>query len=216
MRRLILLRPEPAASRTAAKAAALGLTVAKIPLFEVRPVEWTIPDPAGFDALVLTSANAVRHGGPGLERLKPLPVHAVGEATAAEARGAGFAIASFGDGGIESLALPAGKRLLHLAGRDHRAIPGATAVVVYEARPIARPQGLDTLAGSVVAVHSPAAGRRLGELAGDQRSSIAVAAISRAAAEACGPGWQCVEAASAPTDTALLALAARLCESTER
>lgn len=216
MRPFIILRPEPAASRTAAKAAALGLAVAKIPLFELAPVDWAAPDPAGFEALVLTSANAVRHAGPGLDRLKHLPVHAVGETTAAEARAAGFTIASVGDGGVESLIVPAGKRLLHLAGRDHRAIPGAMTIVVYEARPIARPDGLGTRAGSVVAVHSPAAGRRLDELVDDQRSGIAVAAISPAAAEACGPGWQCIEAASVPTDTALLALAARLCESAAR
>lgn len=211
MRPLVILRPEPAASRTAAKAAALGLTVQLCPLFEVSPVEWAAPDPAGFDALVLTSANAVRHGGAGLDRLKSLPVHAVGEATAAAAREAGFAIASVGEGGVEGLRLRAGTRLLHLTGRDHRPIPGAEMIIVYEARPIERPEGLVALPGSVAAIHSPAAGRRLSRLVAE-RSTIAIATISPAAAEACGTGWQSVMAAPEPTDSALLALAARLCE----
>jgi len=40
---------------------------------------------------------------------------------------------------------------------------------------------------------------------------MAVAAISRGAAAAVGDGWRAVEVADAPTDDALLALAARLC-----
>jgi len=47
-------------------------------------------------------------------------------------------------------------------------------------------------------------------LVGD-RSSIAIAAISPAAAEAVESGWQAVEASDEPSDDALLALAARLC-----
>ena len=65
-------------------------------------------------------------------------------------------------------------------------------------------------AGSVALVHSPRAGRRFAELVGD-RGSIAIAAISPAAAEAVGEGWQAVAAAEEPGDDALLALAARLC-----
>jgi uroporphyrinogen-III synthase len=44
-----------------------------------------------------------------------------------------------------------------------------------------------------------------------QRETIAIIAISQAAAEAVGNGWKSVEAADQPTDEALLALAARLC-----
>jgi uroporphyrinogen-III synthase len=34
-----------------------------MPLFAIVPLDWTAPDPAQFDGLVLTSANAVRHAG---------------------------------------------------------------------------------------------------------------------------------------------------------
>ena len=60
MRRLLVLRPEPGASATAGRARTLGLDPVLMPLFEIEPIAWTAPDPAGFDALLLTSANAVR------------------------------------------------------------------------------------------------------------------------------------------------------------
>jgi uroporphyrinogen-III synthase len=191
----------------------MGLDVRLIPLFTVVPVEWTAPDPAAFDALVLTSANAVRHGGgEELAKLKGLPVHAVGDATAALARAAGFELATVGEGGSRQMPLPPGQRLLHLAGRDHLPIGADLTIAVYESRMVERPNGLAQLADCVVAVHSPRAGQRLAELV-DQRSRIVIAAISPAAADACGPGWKRVHAAPQPNDASLLALAARLCES---
>ena len=215
MKPLIIVRPEPGASTTAAQARAMGLDAQVIPLFEVVPLAWTAPDPQDFDALVMTSANAARHGGAELDKLKDLPVHAVGSATAAAARSAGFSVAAIGEGGASELTLPEGKRLLHLAGRDHVAIGSATAVAVYEARAIANPDGLDALGDCVVAVHSPRAGRRVAELVAN-RARLTIAAISPAAAEACGGGWKGVHAAPQPNDAALLALAARLCESPGR
>ena len=211
MRPLVILRPEPAASRSADHARAMGLTVRILPLFELVPLPWSAPDPAGFDALVFTSANAIRLGGDELAKLRSLPVHAVGAATAAAARAAGLTVVSVGEGGVRNIDLPASDRLLHLAGRDHFPVGATMTINIYEARAIEHPAGFDQLQHCVVAVHSPRAGRRLAELA-RHRSSIAVAAISPAAAEACAAGWQCVHAAPQPTDEALLALAASLCE----
>lgn len=215
MRPLVVLRPEPGASRTAARAAAMGLEVRLIPLFTIVPVDWAAPDPAEFDALVLTSANAVRHGGEQLAKLRALPVHAVGGATAALAREAGFSVVSVGEGGSRDMALPQGQRLLHLTGRNHLQTKAATAIPVYEARAISEPPGLEGIDDCVVAVHSPRAGHRLAQLV-EARRRILVAAISPAAAAACGEGWRRVEAAPQPSDSALLALAARLCESPRR
>ena len=81
-RPIVVLRPEPGNRVTAAAIEGRGLRAIRLPLFAVQPVAWQAPDPAGFDALLLTSANAVRHGGAGLARLLSLPVFAVGEATA--------------------------------------------------------------------------------------------------------------------------------------
>lgn len=213
MRKLLLLRPEPGLSASAQRARDLGVDVIACPLFRIEPVEWRAPDPAGYDALLLTSANAIRHGGPELDKLKQLPVHAVGAATADAARSDGFEVATIGDADVVDLLgkLPPGIRLLHLAGEDHRQVDDARIDrrIAYRSGAIAEP-GLPTLDRLVAVVHSPRAGARLAELTG-RRDRTMIAAISMAAAEACGSGWQGIEAAERPSDESLLALAARLC-----
>jgi len=216
MRRVIVLRPEPGASATVARARELGLDAVAIPLFEVEPVAWEAPDASGFDALLLTSANAVRQGGSELEAFRGLPVHAVGAATAEAARDAGFAIASSGSGGVDELldSLESGLRLLHLCGEDRRtpAHPRqpVTAIPVYRSRAIDPPPDLGHAIGSVVLIHSPRAGQRFAELVAE-RGTIAIAAVSGAAAVVVGTGWGEIQVAPEPSDDALLALAARLC-----
>ena len=215
MRRLLLLRPEPGLSASAERAKALGMDVLGVPLFRVESTQWQAPDPAGYDALLLTSANAVRHGGPELGALNGLPVHAVGDATATAARDAGFTVASVGEAGVAELLarLPGRQRLLHLAGEDRREVARDHAVdvrMVYRSTAIDQP-ALPPLESLVIAVHSPRAGARLAELA-ERRDCTAIAAISAEAAHACGDGWASLEAADAPDDASLLALAARLCQ----
>jgi len=105
------------------------------------------------------------------------------------------------------------RRALHLCGRDHVSAEhpqiSLTRQVVYRAEPTERPA--EDLAGPAVAlIHSPRAGARLAQLVED-KSSILLAAISPAAAEAAGEGWALKAVTSAPRDEALLELAARLC-----
>lgn len=213
MRKLLLLRPEPGLSASAERARALGLEVVACPLFRVEPVEWRAPNPDEYDALLLTSANAVRLGGPELAKLKWAPVHAVGAATADAARDAGFRVETVGVGNVLDLlaSLPPDLRLLHVAGEAHR-YGGERPVqsrISYRSVAIDDP-GLPHLAALVIAVHSPRAGQRLAELAPARRAT-SIAAISAEAARACGPGWEQVEASDEPNDNSLLALAARLC-----
>ena len=209
----MILRPRPGAEATVARAREAGLDALAIPLFEIAPVEWIAPDAADYDALLLTSANAVRHGGDGLAELRGLAAYCVGEATAAAAQAAGFTVAGIGAGDVADLIedMPLGLRLLHLAGRNHRALPGVSTIIVYDSVAIDPPPALDALIGGVATVHSPRAGTRLAELI-EQRGDIAIAAISPAAAAACGGGWREIEAVAEPTDSALLALAAALCQ----
>ena len=61
MRRVLVLRPEPGAAATVKRARARGLDAVAIPLFEIEPLAWEAPPAGGFDGLLLTSANAVRH-----------------------------------------------------------------------------------------------------------------------------------------------------------
>lgn len=221
MRPLVILRPEPGAYASARAASALGLAPLTIPLFSLQPVAWAAPDSGGFDGLLLTSANAVRHGGPELNALRGLPAYAVGAATAAEARDAGFTLAATGEAGVDDLlrGIEPGLKLLHLCGEHHREPEAARQSIVHlpvyragEQRDVA---GLERIEGAVVAVHSPRAAARLAELAAAAPvdiSATAIAAISADAALAAGSGWQCVEIAESPSDPALLALAARLCQ----
>jgi uroporphyrinogen-III synthase len=254
----LVLRPEPGACATAAAARALGYPTTVAPLFRVRPLP---PDPAvlagPFDALLLTSANAVRMlpprpaglvpaagrppsfprldqgrgDGEGtaadwLAPLRSLPVYAVGQATAAAARAAGFAAVVAGEGdaaAIMARAAAAGcRRLLHLAGREHRAVAmagiGVERAIVYAADAVDAlpPAAARAVAdGAVALLHSPRAAALFGALvdaAGLSRAVVAVAALSPAVAAAAGPGWAAVAAAARPTDAALLAVVAKLCE----
>lgn len=211
MRPLLILRPEPGATATARRAEAYGLASGCHPLFLLQPLPWTLPK-GDFDGLLLTSANAVRLAG----ALPDLPVHAVGEATAAAARSAGAQVATVGEGGVDALlaTLAPDLRLLQLAGED-RIAPTAPrqqiiSVPVYRAEPLPLPPA-DVIEGCVLLVHSPAAGRRLAHFTG-RRELVRIAAISPAAAEACGTGWERIEAADRPSDEALLSLAAELCK----
>ena len=213
MKPLVLLRPEPGLSHSAKGARALGLTVIECPLFEVRPLAWAAPPAGEFDALMLTSVNAVRHGGSGLTKYRELPVLAVGEATAEAARDAGFQVELVGAGGVADLLsnVALERRLLHLGGAEVQHGGRAMTRAAVYASVVVDDVTLPALNGAVIAVHSPRAGQRLAELAHD-RGGATVAAISAAAGIACGLGWAYSEVAPRPHDSSLLALAARLCQ----
>lgn len=207
---LAVLRPEPGAAATVARIEAEGRRAVRLPLFAVRAVPWGTPKSADYDALLATSANAFRHGGPDLAQLRALPVHAVGAATAAAARAAGFTVARTGERDMAAL-LPAlaGMRVLRLAGREHRPAPDLDTRIVYAADALS--PDLSPLADAVALLHSPRAAARLATLARD-RARIAIAAISPAARAAAGSGWRAAAIAPAPTDDALVSAAIALAD----
>lgn len=214
-RPLAVLRPEPGNAATAKRIEALGLKAVRLPLFEVRALAWDVPAPAAHDALIVTSANTLRHGGAGLTALKALPVLAVGQATADAARAAGFEVMLTGDGDaarLLDLAAAAGiTRALHLGGRERTRPESAriaASIAVYASEPLPRPDP-DAVHGTVALLHSGRAARRLGELGAD-RSRGRIAAISRAVCDAAGPGWAATAIAATPDDAALIAAAATL------
>lgn len=218
-RRLLILRPEPGASATAAKANAIGIDSILLPLFETQAVEWAAPDASLFDAVLMTSANAPLHGGDGLARYLNLPLYAVGDATAHAAQAAGFTKVIVGIGSVTATARTMSydgcRHVLHLAGHDRTIFADeslqVTPVTLYESvtlPPVAIPTN------TVALLHSTRAALRFSELV-SERSTTAIVAISSAVADAAGPGWQSVTIADQPRDTAMLALAARLCETRE-
>jgi uroporphyrinogen-III synthase len=213
---LLILRPERGAVATAKRAEALGLSPMIRSLFAVEPRSWDAPDPALFDSVLLTSANAVRYGGGAVGLYRALPVFAVGAATAVAARSAGFADVRGGTGNaadaLRALGKAGHKRPFHLSGEDRTPYPhlpfAVTTRVVYSATPV----DVNVPTGRYAAlVHSARAAMRFGELC-PSPSLVDVIAISAAVASAAGAGWRSVSIASEPTDNAMLALAAMLCD----
>jgi uroporphyrinogen-III synthase len=220
---LIVLRPEPGASATVARARDMGLVAVAHPLFETQPEVWDAAEPEAYTGILMTSANAARHAGPGLARYLHLPLFAVGLATASAAEAAGFASVASGDSDVARLLAKVatlGKhKLLHLSGEDVTEVAAIGIEIdrriVYRAEPLI-PDGamLETLAiGGVALVHSPRAAARLAEIA-PERAVLSLAAISPRTAEAAGTGWQRVAVAAVPRDEALLDIAASLARTT--
>lgn len=217
---LLVLRPQPGADATAERIRARGLVAVVAPLFERRPVAWDPPSSNEMDHLLVTSAAVFEHGGARLNAYLHLPMVAVGHATAAAARTAGFGSIEVAEGGnvraaAERLTEYGARRVLHLAGEDRieADVPGAlvTRIAVYAATPVDPPpafhQAID--GGAVALVHSPRAGGRLASLVADRKGS-AIAAISAAAAAAAGAGWRQTVVAENPTDEAVIDAAAAL------
>ncbi len=225
---IVVIRPEPGFATTMAAGRAMGLTMAGAPLFVVHGVDWDSAGPAGYDGVLLGSANAVRHAGCGLERWRGKAAYVVGEATAAAARDAGLVVARSGTGGLQTLldALPAKPlHLLRLAGADHVPLNLPEQItfdtrIVYESSPARMPQSLAQvlMPGAIVLLHSAAAALHLAAecthhaIATDR---IRIAALGPRIADAARDGrahWQRIVHANQPTDGALLALARQMCE----
>lgn len=213
-RTVVVLRPAPGDAATAGRLRAAGLSVRQLPFFAASPLSWAVPDPADFDALLLTSANAVRHGGDGLDALKRLPVVAVGEATATAARAAGFTVAVTGQDDAAAAVARAHAsgftRLLHLAGRDRAPTgEGVVALTVYASEPLpVADADIRALAGCVVLLHSVRAARMLAaRVFAAERAGIALVALSPTIAAAAGDGWESIDSAAEPSDDSLVPLA---------
>lgn len=99
---VLVTRPEPGAAETALRLAALGFHPVLAPALVLAPSLTRLPS---AQALLLTSRAAARALPPHLSRA--LPVLAVGEATAAEARACGFTTVAAAAGDAASLALAA-------------------------------------------------------------------------------------------------------------
>lgn len=220
---LIILRPEPAASQTLARAKAVGLDAVCHPLFETVAVAWDAPDAEMFTAVMMTSANACLFAGAVLKQYLHLPLFAVGEATAKAATEAGFLSVVSGESDVARLlahiATLGKHRLLHLSGEDVTSFdPIGIEIerrIVYKAQPLAPSPALVAALkmGGVTMIHSPRAGSRLAEIvdhSGLSRAEISLVAISAAAADASGEGWARVAVAH-PRDGAMLERAAELC-----
>ena len=151
-RRALVTRPRAEAAALAEALDRRGIEAIIEPLLDIHYRDVPVPDLAGVQAVLCTSANGVR----ALARRsgeRGVAMFAVGEATAARARAEGFLRVESAGGNVEDLARlacerlrPAEGPLLHIAGSDVAGdlvgmLRGAgfsiDRVVLYEARPVA-------------------------------------------------------------------------------
>lgn len=225
MRPLVIARPEPGNRQSANAARAHGLDVVAAPLYVLEAAPWNIDYSTTYDGIFITSANALTHAGPALRPLLSCPLYAVGSASTAAGRQAGFTTIHTGHGNGQDLAdLAAGqgaRHLLHLAGDPHKPVqhPGLhfDVEIVYRTLELAPPPELvDTLSRAcVVLLHSPRMARRMADLA-SARAEIDLVAISAATAQAAGPGWKSCQWPDHPSAEAMIACAAPLCRGDAR
>ena len=215
IRRVWVTRARPGADRTAERLATLGFTPVLAPLLAIRPLD-ARPDLTGVQALAFTSRNAVQVFAE-LSGDRAPPVFAVGDATAASAREAGFHDVRSAGGDLHALAAlvraeGAGLSILHPCAAepagDLAALVGDTARVT----PLAVYEAVETDATApevwdAVLIHSPRAARALAARlsAQDARGRIAVVISSAAATRLSVRGLAEIRIAAAPTEDALLA-----------
>src|SRR5258706_15554922 len=89
---VLVTRPDPDGESTAVALRARGFEVLLAPILRFEPVAFHDDEDAHYDAVIVTSANALRGIEPHLagSRLLKLPLFAVGDHTAAPTRSAGF------------------------------------------------------------------------------------------------------------------------------
>ena len=128
---ILVTRPHPDDETTAAGLRSQGYEVLQAPMLRFEPVAFHDDLDARYGAVFVTSANALRGLAPHLagSRLLKLPLFAVGEHTAAAARGIGFenVIPANGDAtalrelmlaSVKAKELKKASTLLYLAGAD--------------------------------------------------------------------------------------------------
>jgi len=124
--RLLVTRSQPNAARTAAALRARGHDPVVAPLFGIEIVSKVDPDGGPWDAILLTSANAL-WGIAGFgwrDDWRHLPVFTVGDRTAQTARANNFTAVTSANGNVHDLAdlvaarLKPPARLLYLTGEE--------------------------------------------------------------------------------------------------
>jgi uroporphyrinogen-III synthase len=120
----LVTRPRAEAEALAELLARHGIEAMIEPMIEIVEREAALPDLAGVQAILCTSANGVR----ALARasaVRDVPIFAVGDATAREARATGFGEVESASGNVDDLARLVGRRLrpadgklLHVAGSE--------------------------------------------------------------------------------------------------
>ncbi|MBR0692553.1 uroporphyrinogen-III synthase [Bradyrhizobium lablabi] len=126
---VLVTRPHPDDEATVASLRDRGIAALPAPMLRLEPLPFSDDTNTGYDAVIATSANALRTIDLAGSRLLRLPLFAVGTHTAEAARAAGFAeviTAKGGAGALRDLVIARAKvrqlqkaaTLLYLAGAD--------------------------------------------------------------------------------------------------
>ena len=121
---VLVTRPEPGASDTAARVAALGFAPILAPVLRIRAIPAHLPAASAVAAVLVTSGNAIDALPPAYHSARLLTV---GDATAARARAAGFGQIFSAAGDAEALAALVAREVAPRAGHaaaGFRARPG--------------------------------------------------------------------------------------------
>jgi uroporphyrinogen-III synthase len=233
--RALVTRPREEADTLVQALAKRGVGAVVEPILQIGFRD-TIPDLAGVQAILCTSANGVRAFARASAR-RDVPLFAVGDATAARARAEGFARVESAGGNLADLVRltadrlqPGRGRLLHVSGSD---VAGdligelrqggfdAERCVLYEARPAS---GLSVDAQSALAAgeiglalfYSPRTAAifcRLAAAAGLAQACATITALSLSAATDAALDtmtWRERQVAARPDQPALLKLLDRI------
>jgi uroporphyrinogen-III synthase len=126
VRQVVITRNPQDAADTAAQVAAFGFTPVIAPLFDIRPVDYSLPLPP-FDALIATSRYSLLNlAKADFNILQDYPLFTVGPATTEYAIHCGFKTIHQGSGDARRLAelifhhIKASSRLLFLTGEPRR------------------------------------------------------------------------------------------------
>jgi uroporphyrinogen-III synthase len=226
MVKVLVTRTAPGALKTLSALDEMGVEAIPAITAEIRPqaTGW----PALAEAIAVTSPNgaawAVSHA-----PSTTFPVYAVGAATAAVMREAGFGDVTSADGDAAALSRliaedSVNRRIVHVRGADQafdlvadlnaRGVEAISLIAYVAQRVDALPlEALDAMTpGSVVLIHSAMGAERLVQLAGDRLAGLRAVVISDAAALPLqGAGLSRIDIAASPNEGAVLqALAATL------
>lgn len=228
--RALLTRPAEDAAETAARLAAMGIEPVLAPATRIEILARPPLELDGVQAVLATSRNGVRALA-GATAARDIPLLAVGDATAALARQAGFRSVASASGDACDLARlaarmldPASGRLVHAAGEAAgdalcRALAdrgyAAVAEVLYRAVPAPLPDGVRALlvAGGIALAlfFSAGAARAFADTLGRDGSTtwcarMAAICLSERVAEASAAlPWRAVRCAARPDLDSLLA-----------
>ncbi len=216
MRPFLVIRPEPGNLVTVERARTAGFEAIGYPLFEVTPLDWVAPQSSDFDAILFTSANAIRHSGAALQSFRALPAFCIGQTTAQVAAESGFTVVAIGESGVSAIPPEIkDRKTLHLGGRhlapDSVMVSLLTHIPTYENRRLPISSDFQEALGHspIIAVHSSRAAAYLVELI-SHKASVAVVAFSEQVANSLGTGWEAVAIATKPRDEELIAAALAL------